>query len=51
MLRKRREHEGRTQTKKKSDGTYTSKEVGKDKRGNVRWVIAEAKESKTVATT
>ena len=34
---------GRTQTKKKSDGTYTSKEVGKDKRGNVRWVIAEAK--------
>lgn len=34
---------GRTQTKKNSDGTYTSKEVGKDKRGNVRWVIAEAK--------
>ena len=34
---------GRTQTKKNSDGTYTSKEVGKNKRGNVRWVIAEAK--------
>lgn len=33
----------RTQTKKKSDGTYTSKEVAKEKRGNVRWVIAEAK--------
>lgn len=33
----------RTQTKKNIDGTYTSKEVGKDKRGNVRWVIAEAK--------
>lgn len=34
---------GRTQTKKNSDGTYTSKEVAKEKRGNVRWVIAEAK--------
>lgn len=33
----------KTQCKKNSDGTYTSKEVGKDKRGNVRWVIAEAK--------
>jgi hypothetical protein len=34
---------GRTQTKKKSDGTFSSKEVAKEKRGNVRWVIAEAK--------
>ena len=34
---------GRTQTKKNADGTYTSKEVAKEKRGNVRWVIAEAK--------
>ena len=36
-------NKGRTQTKKNSDGTYTSKEVAKEKRGNVRWVIAEAK--------
>ena len=34
---------GRTQTKKNSDGTFSSKEVAKEKRGNVRWVIAEAK--------
>lgn len=34
---------GRTKCKKNSDGTYTSKEVAKEKRGNVRWVIAEAK--------
>lgn len=34
---------GRTQTKKNSDGTYTSKEVAKEKKGGVRWVIAEAK--------
>ena len=33
----------KTQCKKNSDGTYTSKEVAKEKRGNVRWVIAEAK--------
>ena len=33
----------RTQTKKQSDGTFKSKEVAKEKRGNVRWVIAEAK--------
>ena len=33
----------RTQTKKNSDGTYTSKEVAKEKKGGVRWVIAEAK--------
>ena len=33
----------RTQTKKNSDGTFSSKEVAKEKRGNVRWVIAEAK--------
>ena len=33
----------RTQTKKKSDGSFTSKEVAKEKRGNVRWVIDEAK--------
>ena len=33
----------RTQTKKNSDGTFSSKEVQKEKRGNVRWVIAEAK--------
>lgn len=34
---------GRTQTKKNSDGTFTSKEVAKEKRGNVHWIIAEAK--------
>ena len=34
---------GRTHTKKNSDGTFSSKEVAKEKRGNVRWVIAEAK--------
>lgn len=34
---------GRTQTKKNSDGTFSSKEVEKEKRGNVSWVIAEAK--------
>ena len=34
---------GRTQTKKNADGTFSSKEVAKEKRGNVRWVIAEAK--------
>lgn len=33
----------RTQTKKKSDGTFSSKEIAKEKRGNVRWIIAEAK--------
>lgn len=33
----------RTQTKKNSDGTYTSKEVAKAKKGNVSWVIGEAK--------
>ena len=33
----------KTQCKKNSDGTFSSKEVGKDKRGNVRWIIAEAK--------
>ena len=33
----------RTQTKKNADGTFSSKEVAKEKRGNVRWVIAEAK--------
>lgn len=32
----------RTQTKKQSDGTFKSKEVAKEKRGNVSWVIAEA---------
>ena len=36
-------NKGRTQTKKNSDGTFSSKEVAKEKRGNVRWVIAEAK--------
>jgi hypothetical protein len=34
---------GRTQIKKNSDGTFTSKEVAKEKRGNVHWIIAEAK--------
>lgn len=34
---------GRTVTKKKADGTFSSKEVQKEKRGNLRWVIAEAK--------
>lgn len=33
----------KTQCKKNSDGTFSSKEVAKEKRGNVRWVIAEAK--------
>lgn len=33
----------RTQTKKKADGTFSSKEIAKEKRGNVRWIIAEAK--------
>lgn len=33
----------RTQTKKNLDGTFSSKEVTKEKRGNVRWIIAEAK--------
>lgn len=33
----------RTQTKKNADGTFSSKEVAKEKRGNVHWVIAEAK--------
>ena len=33
----------KTQTKKNADGTFSSKEVDKKKRGNVRWIIAEAK--------
>ena len=33
----------RTQTKKQSDGTFKSKEVAKEKRGNIKWVIDEAK--------
>lgn len=33
----------RTQTKKNANGTFSSKEVAKEKRGNVSWVIAEAK--------
>lgn len=33
----------RTQTKKNANGTFSSKEVAKEKRGSVSWVIAEAK--------
>ncbi len=33
----------RTQTKKNSDGTFSSKEVAREKRGNISWVIDEAK--------
>lgn len=33
----------RTQTKKQSDGTFKSKEVAKEKRGNIKWIIDEAK--------
>lgn len=33
----------RTQTKKQSDGTFKSKEVAKEKRGNIQWIIDEAK--------
>lgn len=33
----------RTQTKKNANGTFSSKEVAKEKRGNVSWVIGEAK--------
>lgn len=33
----------RTQTKKNYDGTYSSKEIAKEKKGNVSWVIGEAK--------
>ena len=32
---------GQTITKKKSDGTFSSKEVAKGKKGNIRYVIAE----------
>ncbi len=33
----------RTQTKKNADGTFSSKEVQKEKRGNIKWIIDEAK--------
>ena len=33
----------RTQTKKNADGSFSSKEVAKEKRGNISWVIDEAK--------
>lgn len=33
----------KTQTKKNPDGTFASKEIEKSKKGNVRWIIAEAK--------
>lgn len=33
----------RTQTKKNADGTFSTKEIEKTKKGNVRWIIAEAK--------
>ena len=32
----------RTQTKKNANGTFSSKEVSKGKRGNVRWIMGEA---------
>ena len=51
MLRKEESTKGRTQTKKKSDGTYTSKEVGKDKRAMFVGSSQKRSESKTVATT
>ena len=34
---------GQTITRKKANGTFSSKEVAKEKRGNVHWIIAEAK--------
>lgn len=33
----------RTQTKKNADGSFSSKEIAKEKRGNIKWVIDEAK--------